>query len=1408
MAVHEGISGLAQDGIYLSGSLYAKPITCLVDTGANISIIQAGIFFTVPARERPQLELKGLSMVLADGKSVPILGKAEMVVTIGDKGLSHEFWVADIGPDCILGLDFLRRHNCVINARMGRVMLGSEQPMHGPSGAGKEDFSSRIISAETFVLPANSEMIVEARMKNFQEEYDGEVRIIQPSVELLEKKSVLVARCLLRLGAGNLPVRLANFSDQAVTVYKDTTFGVCEGVEEVISSRSGEGDIAKDPRTGPVLAPGHQEELYQDSTRGLRVAAGEGVGEVISSKYGEGNIVEDPEAGPDVAPEHQTELHQDSTGNLRVVTCEEEGGTRSSGSDKARITEEQDWGQTVPKHLQELYQDCTKDLEEEQKLEVVRLLSRRESVFAKGPEDLGRTNVDRHRIDTGGHPPIKQPARRLPFHKQEEATQEINNMLSAGVIEPSCSPWSSPIVLVRKKDGSLRFCIDFRKVNEVTVKDSYPLPRIDDTLDMLGGATWFSTLDLASGYWQIEVEAADRDKTAFSTHQGLFQFKVMPFGLCNAPATFERLMDKVLGGLKWESCLVYLDDVIVYGKTFPEHIGRLEDVIKRLGEAGLKLSPKKCQLFKHEVTFLGHVVSSEGIHTDPEKIRAVTSWTRPTNVRDVRGFVGLCSYYRRFIEGFSTIAKPLHRLTEKGREFRWTEECENAFCELKRRLTTAPILSYPTREGPFVLDTDASEQGVGAVLSQIQNGEERVIGYYSRTMTKPERRYCVTRKELLAIVAGVKWFHHFLYGRRFLIRTDHGALTWLMKFRQPEGQTARWLERLGNYDFTIQHRAGRVHNNADALSRRPCKDCSYCEREESKEYSNKEKQCRSTHVAEAESQKVVCVGVTLQPEDTPHESDTKMIPKTPSWTSEELIAHQEDDPDLLPIRQGKAVQEKPPWESVSGGSKVLRHYWSQWDSLVLKDGLLLRRFESPKGDEVRLQFVVPAALQKQVWEVAHSHPLSGHFMTKKTLHRLREKFYWSGASRDVDRWCRSCEECGQRRGHKSKARGKLRLYRAGEPLQRMALDIMGPLPTTTGGNRYVLVMADYFSKWVETAALPDQGAVTVAKALVEKVICRFGIPEELHSDQGRQFESAVFQKTCELLNVKKTRTTPYHPQSDGMVERFNRTLETMLSLVVSPNQKDWDVWLPMVTMAYNTAIHESTGYSPAELMFGRQLRTPMDLLLPTEDQGGPDSYPEYVENLRQRLREVHKIARINLQKAGERQKTQADRRAYETVYSPGDLVMLHCPAVGKGKTSKLNRPWAGPVVVLKRLNDILYRVKLGPHKTPKLVHHNRLKKFEGETPDWVKGVLLISEEPKEVGWSLQNGSALAEPEPQKATSTKEDLENNSKKEANRGRQKNEENNFTPDPKASPVVEGDIGVRRSQRRRKPPDRLGL
>lgn len=955
-------------------------------------------------------------------------------------------------------------------------------------------------------------------------------------------------------------------------------------------------------------------------------------------------------------------------------TCEAISWIRScQGSNESKSQEE-------VVEIGKLLENCQNNLTEEELLKARNLLKRYRSVFAAHDSDIGRTGVVQHEIDTGDIMPIRQRPRRVPVAREKEVENMIEEMRRDKVIEPSTSPWCSPVVLVKKKDGTMRFCIDYRRLNDVTKKDSYPLPRIDDTLDTLHGMKWFSTLDLKSGYWQVEIKDKDKEKTAFSTGKGLWQFNVMPFGLCNAPATFERLMEQILAGLLGDTCLVYLDDIIIVGKDFDDHLKKLEQVLSKLRDANLKLNPKKCSFFKRKVNYLGHVISSDGIQTCPEKISAVKDWPTPKDKTAVRAFLGLCSYYRRFVKNFSDIAKPLHQLTEEKRQFNWDEQCAAAFSDLKQRLCETPILGYPDSENEFVVDTDASNTGIGGVLSQRKGEHEVVIAYFSKSLSKPERNYCVTRRELLAVVKTLQHFSKYLLGRKFRIRTDHAALKWLLEFKNPEGQVARWIEQLQEYDFVIEHRSGKSHGNADALSRRPCPDdCKHCLRQEDKD----------------------CVKMLRT--DTVNEE----------WSDDVMQEAQQEDRDIQPIYDWiSAGASKPKWCEVAPMSTVTKSYWAQWESLVMHNRVLCRKWESVNGKDAHLQVVVPRKRVSDVLRFFHDGASGGHLGVKRTLMKIRQRFYWINCREDVEAWCRRCTSCSSVKGPHTRSRGALKVYNVGAPWERIALDVAGPFPTSDRGNKYILVVMDYFTKWPEVFAIPNQEAVTVAETVVAEVFCRYGVPLEIHSDQGRNFESLVFQETCRVMGIHKTRTTAYHPQSDGMVERFNQTLERHLAKVVDNHQKDWDRHIPLFLMAYRTAVHESTAVTPACANFGRELRLPADLLT-GRPPDAPKTISEYTSELRNRLDDVHSHVREHGLQASEKMKTRYDRKSNQTRFEEGSFVWLHNPMRRKGKSPKLSPSWEGPYKVVSRINDVTYRIQRNARCPCKIVHVDRLAKYHG-----------------------------------------------------------------------------------------------
>ena len=586
-------------------------------------------------------------------------------------------------------------------------------------------------------------------------------------------------------------------------------------------------------------------------------------------------------------------------------------------------------------------------------------------------------------------------------------------------------------------------CIDYRKLNLCTEKDAIPLPRTDDVLEALGGGQWFSCLDLASGYWQMQVKEEERPKTAFSTHRGQFQWRVMPFGLTNGPASFTRLMNLALNELTWKHCLVYLDDIIIWAPSFEEHLRRLRLVFDKIRTTVLKLKPTKCQFLKREVSFLGHVVSSEGIKTDPDKVETVRTWSTPVDIKELQSFLGLASYYRRFISGFSIIVESLYKVSGKGVSFQWQMKQESAFNELKHRLTTAPVLAYPDFSpdvGLFVLDTDASQHlGIGAVLSQLQpDGTERVIAYGSSSLNEHEKNYCATQLEMLALVTYMDHFRYYLLGRKFRPRTDHHSLVWLMSFKEPQGQVARSLERLQEYDYEIQHRPGRLHNNADALSRRPRRQHGNCP------------SCTPTGLSQ----------VTVVTRDLPASEAPSEVRNC--WSPKVVAQVQRDDPDISVVLSHLLKEwRKPAVEELQSMSYAARVVWAQFELLLSQQGVLYIK-SAGHTTQAKLRMVLPKQLVEKALVKVHDGVAGAYLGRMKTLMKIKARFWRPGMTKEVHRYCDRCLTCAKCKP-RAKSRVPLQSFTSSSPMQRIHIDIVGPLPRSGRGNRYILTVQCTFT---------------------------------------------------------------------------------------------------------------------------------------------------------------------------------------------------------------------------------------------------------------------------------------------------------------------------------------------------------
>lgn len=974
-------------------------------------------------------------------------------------------------------------------------------------------------------------------------------------------------------------------------------------------------------------------------------------------------------------------------------------------------------------------------LSTEWKQRVTAMLDSMPEVFAKHEFDFGRTDKVKHDIKLSNPTAFKQRPR--PIHPQDvdAVRKHIQELLQSGVIRESNSPFASPIVVVRKKNGTIRLCIDYRRLNAQTIKDAYALPKLEDTFSALAGSTWFSTLDLKSGYYQIEMEERDKSKTAFVCPLGFYEFNRMPQGVTNAPSTFQRLMERCMGDLNLKEALVFIDDLLVFAPTLEEHEQRLMKVLQRLKEFGLKLSVEKCVFFQTSVHYLGHVVSSDGVKTDPDKIATLTSWPVPQNLKELRSFLGFAGYYRRFVQGYSSIARPLNDLTsgyppsqKKSRQVgksqqylnpkelfadRWTPACQQAFEEIIEKLTTAPVLAFADPRKPYILHTDASSTGLGAVLYQEHDGRNRVVAYASRGLSRSESRYSAHKLEFLAL----KWavtekYTDYLYGSDFTVVTDSNPLTYLLTSAKLDATSYRWLSALSTFTFKIVYRAGKLNADADGLSRRPhaglSEDAlSQKERERILKFTEQHLEDSFCVSIDQHSVQAVCdrqlvysspdrdqVAALVQTLSTTADSlpdsfvnDLQFSsPVVPHLSDVEIAAKQRADPVLQHIIVQLEKGETPS-PSLREQLPDLPLLLRELTRLELHNNVLVRRRHI--GGEPTYQLVLPEEYRPDVFFQLHNQ--MGHLGTERTLDLVRSRFFWPRMSVDVCNKIKRCERCIRRKAQPEKAAPLVNI-RTSRPLELVCMDFLSIEPDQSN-TKDVLVITDHFTKYAVAVPTLNQRAKTVAKALWDNYLVHYGIPERLHSDQGRDFESHTIKELCQMAGIHKTRTTPYHPRGNP-VERFNRTLLNMLGTLQDQDKTHWKDFVKPLVHAYNCTRNDVTGYSPYELMFGRQPRLPVDLAfgLPVSEKTST-SHSQYVEKLKFHLEESYRIATENSEKVMGRNKLRFDKQVTASELSVGDRVLVRNVKL-RGK-HKLADRWEPDVYVIQKKAGTLpvYRVK-------------------------------------------------------------------------------------------------------------------
>ena len=935
------------------------------------------------------------------------------------------------------------------------------------------------------------------------------------------------------------------------------------------------------------------------------------------------------------------------------------------------------------------------------------------SVFARSDLDLGKAVGFQHRLHLKDDTPVKLRYTQVHPSMVEEVRQHLQMMKDMGVISPSKSAYSSPVVIVRKKSGAIRMCIDYRKLNLKCSPPGYSLPRVHEALDCLSGCQYFSCLDLKSGYWQMELHPDDRHKTAFSLGPlGFWEWNRMPFGLAAAPASFQQMMETIIGPLNLNECLLYLDDIVIFSRNFGDHITRLRNVFQRLSESGLKLNPDKCVFFQSSVKYLGHVVSSKGIEACPDKVKVVKEWPAPTCFKDLRKFIGFAGFYRRFVKNFAGIAQPLHELL-KGKmvtkpngkkkfvndgKFRWDDNHQKAFEQLKKVLTESPVLAYADYSLPYSVSVDASGFSIGAVLYQKQQGEKRVIAYASRGMTAAQKRYPTHKREFLAL----KWalcekFRDYLYYGKCDVETDNNPLTYVLSTAKLDATGHRWLADLSNFSFTIKYKPGSQNRDADALSR----------------ISWSEEQVKTALSGIKEDESLLTVVSCSQAVEVEMDSGGRT-----ALTSEDWKQMQASDSNLSPVinvLNGGTLGRKCSFET--------KGLMREMKSLFLEQGVLCRK-RTVNGVPSR-QIVLPSLQRRRVFQALHVD--MGHPGRDKTIELIRQRYFWPKMTAQVESWIKSCGRCLRRKSVPDIA--PLHSIHSTQPMELVCIDYLC-LENSVGGYGNVLVITDHFTRYSQAIATRNQTARTTAKALLDLFIHHYGMPLRLHSDRGGSFEGRVVKELCELMGIQKSRTTPYHPMGNGSCERFNRTLLGMLGTLTSAQKSRWKNQLSHVVHAYNCMRNDSTGFTPFELMYGRQPRLPVDMILSLQSAGEEQSYSDYIEDLRKKLKNSYELA-IKKSEAAKEGNAEYYRSRGASLKS-GDRVLVKRLAFPEGRHKLADRWEEDCYIVVGQVDPQIPVFDVRKENNPKggrckRLHRNHLLPI-GSIQDIVEGTRNSEEE--------------------------------------------------------------------------------
>lgn len=998
----------------------------------------------------------------------------------------------------------------------------------------------------------------------------------------------------------------------------------------------------------------------------------------------------------------------------------------------------------------------TSHLTPSEEFELLHIIYEFQDIFYMEGDSLTQCPLIEHSIrlytDTA---PIHVRQYRRSKWEGEEIDRQISELLKDGIIQPSTSPYNSPVLLVKKKGTDAngkpkyRMVTDFRALNAKTIPESIPTPIISELLENIGFQnSYFTVLDMAKGYWQIGLQKDSQIMTAFSSGNNHYQYTRMVMGLKSSSITFLRCILIAMHEYIGKIVHPYVDDLCITGNTFKEHLHNIQLVFQRLRECNLQVTPDKCEFAKTSVKFLGHIISDKGIQPDMDKVHIIQNFPPLTTQKHIKSFLGMVGYYRRFIPTFSDKATPLTNLLRKNTKFHWSPACETAFQYFKDILTKPPILRIPDFNSIFLITTDASQTAISAILSQGNLGEDLPIAFISRKLHEPETRYSTSEQEILAVLFAIQQFRCYIFNQKFIVYSDNKALQWLFQIKSPSSRLMRWKIALAGYDFEIRHIKGKTNKVADCLSRyipESVETHKICIITRSKTKQNME--AIKLYKTPKETHHLNIADKTNTPIITPTIIETEDTNIITAYPIEIILTHangadgiKQMSPDLTSIHVGEIGVPTPIttifiaikddandlidetiWDNTLQTLKLALEQHLIHDTHIFQRKMkcstnefhvfknkLQMTFANSDFHFCLLKNTIilltdPSEINQILYDF-HDNPLSGHQGIHRMLGRIGAQYKWAGMTRDIKDYVRKCDICQTTKFSKNKIEPMRVTSTASRPWEIIHLDIVGPLPESSEGYKYILTFQDQLTKFFGAFPIMETKAEVVANTFAEKIVLQYGIPEYILSDQGANFLSHTMTQVLKLLGIKRKTTTAFHPQTNATLERQHKVLKAMLRSYANEDKSNWPAFTPYAVFVINTTINSSTNYQPYALLYGHPLHLPTNL---TKSLTPVYTYDDYYTQLRFKIQKAHQIARDQIMQIKENNKEQYDynHNVIQTEYNVGDEVLI----LDNERPTKMHNPYKGPFTITEIISDTNVRVKTGRHN--KIIHKNLLKKY-------------------------------------------------------------------------------------------------